>query len=172
MGGGSSMQFRGMKRGVVIGLLGSAFLFSGCTTTPSSQTSEAWDSSFNSLWSAYGDCKSTSDLAKATADLDQLRSADYREQGKDGFILPLPSRIAHLVSTPTSRVAVDVGAMTSACALHTGELAFNQGYLDVARDLFVSIIKLHEGQNSYYAVKAKTLLAKLEQGLTLSFNAR
>lgn len=166
------MRSRGIKRGVIIGLLGSAFLFSGCTTTPSSQISEARDSGFKSLWSAYGDCKSTSDLAKATANLDQLRSADHLGQGKDGFILPLPNRIAHLVSTPTSRVAVDVEAMTSACALHTGELAFNQGYIEIARDLFVSIIRLHEGQNSYYAVKAKTLLAKLEQGLTISFNAR
>ncbi|MBL8072819.1 MAG: hypothetical protein JNL29_00525 [Nitrospira sp.] len=111
-------------------------------------------------------------MAKATTILDQLRSAGRLGQEKDGFILPLPNQIAHLVSTPTSRVAVDVEAMTSACALHTGELAFTQGYLDVARDLFTSIIRLHEGQNSYYAVRAKTLLAKLEQGLTISFNAR
>ncbi len=159
--------------GLVIGLLGSAFLFTGCTTTSSSQTSETRDSGFTSLWNAYGNCKSTSDLSKATANLDQLRSAGGFGQEQDGsFTLPLPNRIAHLVSTPTNRVAVDVEAMTSACALHTGELAFNLGYLEIARDLFVSIIRLHEGQNSYYAVKAKTLLAKLEQGLTISFHAR
>jgi hypothetical protein len=161
-----------MRAGLMIGLLSSAFLVSACTTAPSAQTSEARESGFTSLWNAYGDCKSTSDLAKATAHLDKLRSADGLDQGKDGFILPLPHKIAHLVSTPTSRVAVDVRALTSACALHTGELAFSQGYLDIARDLFVSIIRLHEGQHSYYAVKAKTLLAKLEQGLTISFNAR
>lgn len=166
------MRSNGMRAGVVIGLLGSAFLFSGCTTTPSSQTSEASDSGFTSLWNAYGNCTSTSDLTKATENLDQLRSAGGLGHEKDGFILPLPNKIAHLVSTPTSRVAVDVRAMTSACALHTGELAFHQGYIEIARDLFVSIIRLHEGQNSYYAVKAKTLLAKLEQGLTISFNAR
>lgn len=157
---------------MVFGLFGVAFLFSGCTTTPSSHTSEVRDSGFASLWNAYGDCKSTSDLSKATANLDQLRAASLLGQEKSGFILPLPNRIAHLVSTPTNRVAVDVKAMTSACALHTGELAFNQGYLEVARDLFISIIRLHEGQHSYYAVKAKTLLAKIEQGLTISFNTR
>lgn len=166
------MQSKLIKVGVVVGLLGSAFLFSACSTTPSSQTSEARDSGFTSLWNAYGDCKSTSDLAKATASLDQLRSAGRLGQERDGFVLPLPNQIAHLVSTPTNRVAVDVEAMTSACALHTGELAFTQGYLDVARDLFMSIIRLHDGQNSYYAVRAKTLLAKLEQGLTISFNFR
>lgn len=166
------MQSKPMRLGIVIGFLGSAVLFSACSTSPSPQVNEARDSGFTSLWTAYGDCKSTSDLAKATTILDQLRSAGRLGQEKDGFILPLPNQIAHLVSTPTSRVAVDVEAMTSACALHTGELAFNQGYLDVARDLFTSIIRLHEGQNSYYAVRAKTLLAKLEQGLTISFNAR
>lgn len=166
------MQSKPMRLGIVIGFLGSAVLFSACSTSPSPQVNEARDSGFTSLWAAYGDCKSTSDLAKATTILDQLRSAGRLGHEKDGFILPLPNQIAHLVSTPTSRVAVDVEAMTSACALHTGELAFTQGYLDVARDLFTSIIRLHEGQNSYYAVRAKTLLAKLEQGLTISFNAR
>ncbi|MDH4152324.1 MAG: hypothetical protein OEV01_00925 [Nitrospira sp.] len=166
------MRSEWIRTGVIVGLLSSAFLFSACSTTPSSQVNDASDSGFTSLWNAYGDCKSTSDLAKATTSLDQLRSAGRLGQGKDEFILPLPNKLAHLVSTPTSRVAVDIEAMTSACALHTGELAFTQGYLDVARELFVSIIRLHEGQNSYYAVRAKTLLAKLEQGLTVSFNAR
>ena len=166
------MRFKWIRASVVVGLLGLAFLSSACSTTPSSRTSEARDSGFISLWNAYGDCKSTSDLVKATTSLDQLRSADRLGQEKDEFILPLPNQIAHLVSTPTSRVAVDVEAMTSACALHTGELAFTQGYLDVARGLFMSIIRLHEGQNSYYAVRAKTLLEKLEQGLAISFNAR
>ena len=169
------MRSMRMNASIAIGLLGTAFLFSGCMATPSSsshQISEARDSGFTALWNTYGDCKSTSDLAKATADLDHLRSAGHIGQGRDGFTLPLPNRIAHLVSNPASRVSVDVEAMTSACALHTGELAFNQGYIEVARDLFVSIIRVHEGQNSYYAVRAKTLLAKLEQGLTVSFNAR
>lgn len=166
------MRSNGMRVCLVVGLLSSAFLISGCTTPSPTQTTDARDGGFVSLWNAYGDCKATSDLAKASANLDQLRSAGGLGQGKDEFILPLPNKLAHLVSAPTNRVAVDVRAMTSACALHTGELALTQGYLEVARDLFVSIIKLHEGQNSYYAVRAKTLLAKLEQGLTISFNAR
>lgn len=166
------MRSQWIRAGIVIGLFGSGFIFSACSTTPASQASDTTDSGFASLWHAYGNCKSTSDISKATTSLDQLRSASRIGQEKDGFILPLPNQIAHLVSTPTSRIAVDVQAMTSACALHTGELAFTQGYLDVARDLFVSIIRLHEGQNSYYAVRAKTLLAKLEQGLAVSFNTR
>ena len=85
-----------------------------------------------------------------------------------------PSRVCRLVllAKRAAPLAVDVEAMASACALHTGELALNQGYVGIARDLFVSIITLHSGENSYYVLKAKTLLARLEQGINVSFNAR
>jgi hypothetical protein len=62
--------------------------------------------------------------------------------------------------------------MTAACALHTGELAFNQGQIDIARDLLVSVITLHKEEGSYYVLKAKTLLARLGHGVNVSFNAR
>ena len=166
------MRHRKLTRGLALGLFSVAILFSGCTTTPSSQSNELRNSGFISLWKTYANCKSTSDLGQATIDLNQLRSADQLGQEKEGFILPLPTRLAHLVANPTNRVAVDVEAMASACALHTGELALNQGYVDVARDLFVSIITLHGGENSYYVLKAKTLLARLGQGINVSFNAR
>lgn len=155
---------------LAVGLLGVAFLTSGCTTGPSSQLAELKNNGFMSLWNTYADCKSTSDLAQATSDLTQLRSAS--QEMSDGFILPLPTHLERLVANPTSRVAVDVEAMAAACALHTGELAFNQGQTDVARDLLVSVIKLHKEERSYYVLKAKTLLAKLGPGVNVSFNVR
>lgn len=166
------MRNRKLTQGLVLGLFGVVILSSGCAATSSSQTNELENSGFISLWKTYADCKSTSDLGQATTDLKQLRSAGQLGQEKEGFILPLPTRIAHLVANPTNRVAVDVEAMASACALHTGELALNQGYVDIARDLFVSIITLHSAENSYYVLKAKTLLARLGQGINLSFNVR
>jgi hypothetical protein len=158
-----------IREGLVVGLLGVAILASGCTSGPSPQLTEQKNSGFMSLWNAYADCKSTSDLAQATSDLTQLRSAS--QEVNEGFILPLPTNLERLVANPTSRVAVDVEAMAAACALHTGELALNQGETDIARDLLVSVIKLHE-EGSYYVLKAKTLLAKLGQGLNVSFNLR
>ena len=158
---------------VGLGLLGAAVLASGCTTGPSSQLTELKNSGFMSLWSTYADCKSTSDLAQATSNLTQLRSASQMGAAtNEGFILPLPSHLERLVANPMSRVAVDVEAMTAACALHTGELALNQGQTDIARDLLVSVIKLHKEEDSYYVLKAKTLLAKIGQGINVSFNAR
>lgn len=166
------MNCDALRERLVVGLLGAAVLASGCTTGPSSQLTEQKNSGFMSLWNTYADCKSTSDLAQATSDLTQLRSASQTAEVNEGFILPLPTHLERLVANPTSRMAVDVEAMAAACALHTGELALNQGETDIARDLLVSIIKLHKEEGSYYVLKAKTLLAKLEQGINVSFNVR
>ncbi len=164
-----------IKNNLGLGLLGVGvmILVTGCTTSPTTPMSESSNSGFMSLWNIYADCKSTSDLAQAESNLKQLHSA--RVQGPrvyEGFVLPLPTRIERLVSNPTSRIAVDVEAMVSACALHAGELALDQGHIDIARDLFVSVITLHDGENSYYVLKARTLLGRLGQGVNVSFNAR
>ena len=161
-----------LTKGLMLGLLGAVVIASGCTTGPSSQLVELKNSGFMSLWNTYADCKSTSDLAQATSDLTQLRSASQIAETNEGFILPLPTHLERLVANPTSRVAVDIEAMAAACALHTGELALNQGQTDIAHDLLVSVIKLYKEESSYYVLKARTLLAKLGHGVNVSFNAR
>jgi hypothetical protein len=161
-----------LKEGLVVGLLGVVVFVSGCATGHSSQLTELKNSGFMSLWNAYADCKSTSNLDQATSDLTQLRSASQRLDGNEGFILPLPTHLERLVANPTNRVAVDVEAMAAACAIHTGEIALTQGQADIARDLLVSVIKLHREESSYYVLRAKTLLAKLGQGINVSFNVR
>lgn len=166
------MKHDAFRERLLVGLLGIAMLASGCTTGPSPQLTELKNSGFMSLWNTYGDCKSTSDLAQATSDLTQLRSVSQMAEMNEGFILPLPTQLEHLVANPTSRVAVDIEAMATACALHTGELALDQGQIDIARDLLVSVVNLHKGERSYYVLKAKTLLAKLGRGVNVSFNVR
>lgn len=164
-----------IRRHLVQGLLGVGVMIftTGCTSGLSTQVSESRNSGFMSLWNTYADCKSTSDLSQAVADLEQLRSASGQDSVVyEGFVLPLPTHLERLVSNPANRVAVDVGAMVSACALHAGELALDQGDMDIARDFFVSVITLHKEENSYYVLKAKTLLGKLGQGINVSFNTR
>lgn len=161
-----------LTKGLGLVLLGALVIASGCTTGPSSQLIELKNSGFMSLWNTYADCKSTSDLARATSDLTKLRSASQIAETNEGFILPLPTHLERLVANPTSRVAVDVEAMAAACALHTGELALNQGQTDIAHDLLVSVIKFHKEEGSYYVLKARTLLVKLGHGVNVSFNAR
>ncbi len=138
----------------------------------STQATDSKNSGFMSLWSVYTDCKATSDLDQASSDLRQLRSASQPSTNREDFVLPLPANLSRLVSNPTSRVAVDVHAMAAACALHTGELALNQGHEDLAREFLTSVIHLHQEENSYYAIRAKTLLAKIGLGINVSFASR
>jgi len=154
------------------GLLLALYALSGCQTTATSQVAESQNSGFMSMWSAYTDCKATSNLDQASSDLRQLRSASQLSGDREGFVLPLPANLSRLVSNPTSRVAVDVQAMVASCALHTGELALNQGYEDLAREYLTSVLSSHQEENSYYAIRAKTLLAKIGQGITVSLVAR
>jgi hypothetical protein len=162
-----------VRKNLIPGLcsIGVMVLVTGCTGGPSTKLSESRNSGFMSLWNTYADCRSTLDLSQAVSDLQQLRSTgEYGPLAYDGFVLPLPTRLERLVSDPASRVAVDVEAMVSACALHAGELALKQGNIDIARDFFVSVIALHKEGNSYYVLKAKTLLGRLGQGINVSFN--
>lgn len=154
------------------GLLLALIALAGCQTTVSSQLAESKNSGFMSLWATYSDCKATSNLDQASADLRQLRSASQPSGDREGFVLPLPANLSRLVSNPTSRVAVDIQAMVTSCALHTGELALNQGYEDLAREYLTSVLSSHLEENSYYAVRAKTLLAKISQGITVSLVTR
>src|SRR5690349_6649409 len=94
-----------VKERIVAGLLGAIVLASGCTTGPSPQLTELKNNGFMSLWNAYADCKSTSDLDQATSDLTHLRSASQMAEENGEFILPLPTHLERLVSNPTSRVA-------------------------------------------------------------------
>lgn len=160
------------KKRVWLGLVGLMLLASGCQSTQSTPLTDLKNSGFMSLWNTYADCKATDDLSRASADLNELRSASQLANDKDGFVLPLPTHLARLVNNPTSRVAVDVQAMTAACALHTGELALNQGHMDLARVLLTSVTKLQQTDASYYVAKAKALLAKLEQGFDISYIPR
>lgn len=160
------------RKQIFLGLLLASLALSGCQTTASSQLAESKNSGFMSLWSAYTDCKATSNLDQASSDLRQLRSASQPSGDREDFVLPLPANLSRLVSNPTSRVAVDVQAMVASCALHTGELALNQGYEDLAREFLTSVISSRQEENSYYALRAKTLLAKIGQGINISLAVR
>jgi len=163
------------KEYLVHGLLGVGMILvvAGCTSGLSTQVTESANSGFMSLWNTYADCKSASDFGQAGSALEKLRSASGDgPMTHEGFVLPLPTRLERLVSNPASRVAVDVEAMVSACALHAGELALDQGDIESARDFFVSVITFHKEESSYYVLKAKTLLGKLAHGVNVSFNIR
>jgi hypothetical protein len=58
--------------------------------------------------------------------------------------------------------------MTAACSLHTGQLALHQGRIDLARDVFSSVLSLEQDVSPYYAMQARKFLTELEEGFDLA----
>jgi hypothetical protein len=75
----------------------------------------------------------------------------------------LPKKLEGYVSQPTTRLAVDVKAMAAACSIRTGQLALDAGHLDLARNLFKTVLSYPQSEDyEYYSSQAQTLLAELE----------
>ena len=152
-----------------------ALFVSGCQTGPQAQTATASldNTGFMSLWQTYSHCRLSSDVREARHDMVRLAEAARIQDGTGGFVLPLPKTLDRLVNNPTNRFAVDVRAMASACSLHAGQLAMEQGQPDVARDLLRTVLQLHpQEDSSYYRTQAKMILDELNQGYDVSLLTR
>lgn len=154
---------------LAFGLVGVLLLASGCQTGPLIKHTGLDNTGFMSLWETYSHCKASSDLSLVRHDMRTLTEATQLRYGNEGFVLPLPTRLERLVTNPTNRFAVDVRAMASACSLHAGQLALEQGQIDLARTLFATVLTLHpREESSYYLLQAKTLLTELDRGIDVS----
>ena len=154
---------------IVWGLAGFMLVASGCQTSTGLKSAGLDNTGFMTLWDTYTHCRATSDLNDASTDTKNLEDAARSRYGHDGFVLPLPTKLEHLVANPTNRFAVDVRAMAAACSLHAGQLAVDRGRLDLARELFASVVSLHpHDDSSYYLSQAKTFLSELERGVDVS----
>jgi hypothetical protein len=150
-----------------------ALFASGCQTGSPTPSTGLDNTGFMSLWQTYSHCRLSSDVSEAQYDMLRLTEASRRKYGNDGFVLPLPNKLNHLVSNPTNRFAVDVRAMASACSLHAGQLALDNGELDLAKDLIQTVVTLHpQEESSYYLTQAKTILNGLDRGFDVSLTTR
>jgi hypothetical protein len=143
-------------------------LTSGCQILSSPRAAELDNMGFMSLWETYTDCRVASDLDQANLAMTRLTTASLLQDTDDGFVLPLPAQLERLVTTPAVRLAVDVRAMSAACSLHTGLLALNQGRTDMARDVFSSVVTLHQEVPPYYILQARKYLTELDRGVEIS----
>jgi len=143
----------------------------GCQTAPA-KPAGLDNTGFMSLWETYTHCSASADLSEAYRDVRTLSQATHLRYGHDSFVLPLPSRLQQLVTNPTNRFAVDVRAMASACSLHAGQIALERGQIDLARELFATVLTLHpHEESSYYLVQARALLTALDRGIHVSLTA-
>lgn len=157
------------KNQMIGGLVGVLLLASGCQTMPPSNTSGLDNSGFMTLWETYTHCKSTVNLHATRADMGTLTEAALMNHRYDGFVLPMPVKLERLVTTPATRLSVDVRAMAASCSLHAGQVAWGHGRVDLAREAFAKVLTLaEEGTSSFYLAQAKNFLAEIENGVQIS----
>ncbi len=157
------------RQNFVYGLVLAGLLMSGCQTGNAPKVGGLDNTGFMSLWETYSHCKTSTTVSEASRDMRVLTQATRLRNAQDEFVLPLPGRLQQLVSNPTNRLAVDVNAMASACSLHAGQLALEQGQIDVARELFSTVLTLQSEQEpSYYLAQAKSFLRDIDRGVEIS----
>lgn len=156
------------------GLVGVLLLSSGCQTGTPIKESGLDNSRFMTLWETYTHCKSTSDLGETRADMGTLTKAALTNHSYEGFVLPIPVKLERLVTTPATRLSVDVRAMAASCSLHAGQVAIGQGRIDFAREAFTEVLSLHDQNenSSFYLAQAKSFLAEIDNGIQISLKTQ
>jgi hypothetical protein len=119
--------------------------------------------SFMTLWNTYSNCQATTKLDQLSENASTLTAAANHSLDQETFVLPLPSKLEKLVSTPAARFAVDVKAMAAACSLRAASAAVDAGKFDTAKDILQTILGYQpQSEYAYYTLQAKTLLSELE----------
>jgi len=135
----------------------------GCQTSQSMKAGAMDNVSFMDLWKTYSHCQAGSDLEGLSNDAVTLASAANHAVAQESFVLPLPKKLEEFVSQPTTRLAVDVKAMSAACSLRAGQAAVEVQRFDIARELLHGILEYHpESDYAFYSVQAKAILSELE----------
>lgn len=165
------MEQTWLRKNLSIGLVGLVLLSTGCQSSFFSRTTDPDNGRFMSLWETYTSCKVASDLNQASSRMEKLFAATQAQDADEVFVLPLPTSLERWVANLPNRLAVDVRAMTAACSLHTGQLALNQGRIDMARDAFGSVLKLQQDVSPYYVMQATRFLTELEDGVDLALSS-
>jgi hypothetical protein len=71
-----------------------------------------------------------------------------------------------LVQPPKTRLAVDPHAMKADCLLRTGQIAYRQGHIILAQDMFGRILKSPQNPElRYYVEAARFGLLRIDQDL-------
>jgi hypothetical protein len=143
----------------------------GIMTGQPAQAAPLDNGHFMSLWTRYSHCQAATDIDQLREDALTLANAANGSLTRESFVLPLPSKLEELVSTPVARFAVDVKAMAAACSLRASSAAVEAKRLDIAKDLLPTILTYQpHSEYSYYALQAKSLLSELDKNIEVTLN--
>lgn len=141
----------------------------GCQSSPAVKQTGADNASFMSLWKTYSHCQDIQDVDLLKQDAIDLHIAARASSAGEGFVLPLPGKLQEYVTTPRSRYAVDVKAMSAACSLRAGQAALEIHRFDVAEELLQEVLAYApQSEYAYYSLQARTLLSEIPPSIQVT----
>lgn len=123
------------------------------------------NAAFMNLWDAYRHCQASTDVDTMQADVRQLTRAALTQESAKDLAIPLPDFVKRVVARLESRLAVDPKAMTAACALSTGQAALRAERMDLAAEMFQTVLRNHPKQEyAYYVEQAQAGMEDVTRG--------
>jgi hypothetical protein len=151
----------------VVLTLGLVMLLSGCQSVPPVNTAAPLDNAgFMTVWNAYRHCQAGTNVDVMRADMKQLSRVASVQESTDTRPTSLPDFMERMVAQPTSRLAADPKAMAAACALFTGHAALRAERMDVATEMFRTVLQNHpQPEYAYYVDQARVGMEEVARGV-------
>ncbi len=129
----------------------------GCQGMQSAQTKGSLENAgFMATLGTYRHCQAGTDVDSMRADLTHLLLAAEEQESASSFSLPVPDFMKAMMDKPAPRLAADPNAMAAACALSIGQVALVTERMDLASEMFQSVITNHsEPEYAYYVDQAR-----------------
>lgn len=150
--------------------LGLVMVLGGCQGMQGPHTPASLDNAgFMTAWDVYRHCQVGTNVDSMRADLKHLLRAAAKQESSSSFPLLLPDFMQEMMEKPAPRLAADPNAMAAACALSTGQVALIAERMDLATEMFQSVLENHSGsQYAYYADQARMGLHHVEHAAQLT----
>lgn len=148
------------------------FLTAGCQSNQPLRSAGVDNGSFMNLWNTYSHCQKSEDVHELIDDAVVLGEATVQVASSKTLGFPLPGKLERLVSTPSTRLAVDLKAMSAACSLRAGRAAADVQRFENAREILEPILNYHpKSDYRFYTLQAEAILSEIvKTNVQVSFN--
>jgi hypothetical protein len=153
--------------------LGFVMLLSGCQSVQPVKTTAPLDNAgFMTAWDAYRHCQAGTDVDTMRTDMQQLSRVASAQESAHNLPFSLPDFVKRVMAKPTSRLAADPNAMAAACALSTGQAALRVERMDVATEMFRTVLQNHpQPEYAYYVDQARVGMEEVARGVQAAAHA-
>ncbi len=153
--------------------LGFVMLLSGCQSVQTINTAVPLDNAgFMTVWDAYRHCQAGTNVDAMRGEMQQLARAASAQESADTRPTSLPDFMKRMVAQPASRLAADPKAMAAACALFTGHAALRAERMELATEMFRTVLQNHpQPDYAYYVDQARVGMEAVARGVQAAAHA-